>query len=575
MREALGDGYTESLRKVWKGDVPESADFVMFWWRKAAELVRDGKALRFGFITTNSIHQTFNRRVIEPFVAAVSNRQAQLHLAYAIPDHPWIDSADGAAVRIAMTVAASGHASGVLEKVIDERAREDGENEVTLSRSGGVLAANLQIGADLTSCGALRANANVVSRGVQTIGEGFVLTSQETSELRSVNPEAGKHIRPYLNGKDLTDRPRRVSVIDFFGLSEAEALRIAPECFQRLLTLVRPHRLQNSRASYRINWWILGEPQPALRLQMDGLQRVIVTPVTAKHRFFVFLDTVTLPDQALNAICIDDSYVMGVLSSQIHVAWALFAGGRLGIGNDPRYNNTRCFEPFPFPALEEGELKNRIRDLGERLDAHRKRQQELHPDLTLTGIYNVLDKLLTGEALTTKDKTIHDQGLVTLLKQLHDDLDAAVLEAYGWNDLATTIPLADRLAAGGPEAEALEQQLLTRLVALNHERAAEEKRGLIRWLRPDYQAPGAAPAQQTEIGLPDDDDSSLETENLKLETLAWPADLPAQVAAIRKLLPTVGQAPETLSACFGRKSAKRTAQITAILATLHALGHIA
>jgi hypothetical protein len=62
MREALGDGYVESLRKAWKGDVPESADFVMFWWRKAAELVRDGKAKRFGFITTNSIHQTFNRR---------------------------------------------------------------------------------------------------------------------------------------------------------------------------------------------------------------------------------------------------------------------------------------------------------------------------------------------------------------------------------------------------------------------------------------------------------------------------------------------------------------------------------
>jgi hypothetical protein len=68
--------------------------------------------------TTNSIHQTFNRRVLEPFVAAVSNRQVPLHLAYAIPDHPWIDSADGAAVRIAMTVAAPGHAAGILEKVV-------------------------------------------------------------------------------------------------------------------------------------------------------------------------------------------------------------------------------------------------------------------------------------------------------------------------------------------------------------------------------------------------------------------------------------------------------------------------
>ena len=68
MRDALGDGYTETLRKAWKGRVPESADFVMFWWQKAAELVQDGQARCFGFITTNSIHQTFNRRVIEPFL---------------------------------------------------------------------------------------------------------------------------------------------------------------------------------------------------------------------------------------------------------------------------------------------------------------------------------------------------------------------------------------------------------------------------------------------------------------------------------------------------------------------------
>jgi len=274
----------------------------------------------------------------------------------------------------------------------------------------------------------------------------------------------------------------------------------------------------------------------------------------------------------------DDSYFLGILSSQIHVSWALLSGGRLE--DRPRYNKSSCFDPFPFPALEEGELKQRIRDLGERLDAHRKRQQEQHPDLTLTGIYNVLEKLRAGEALTTaKDRDIHDKGLVSVLKQIHDDLDAAVLEAYGWSDLAAGIPLADRLAAGGDAAEALEQQLLTRLVALNHERAAEEKRGLVRWLRPDYQAPsssdGHRPTLQSEIeGV---DNSSTETPaHRSAETPAtWPAELPAQVAAINKLIPTIGQDPETLAACFGRKNKKRTDQITGILATLKTLGHIA
>jgi hypothetical protein len=91
-------------------------------------------------------------------------------------------------------------------------------------------------------------------------------------------------------------------------------------------------------------------------------------------------------------------------------------------------------------------------------------------------------------------------------------------------------------------------------------------------LRPDYQAPGAATAQQTEIGLSDDEAATPAA--AAAVALDWPAELPAQVAAIRKLLPSVGHDPETLAACFGRKSQKRTAQIAGILDTLKALGHI-
>jgi hypothetical protein len=97
MRDDLGDGYAQTLREAYP-DVPESADFVMYWWHKAAEFVRAGKTRRFGLITTNSLRQTFNRRVVQ-------NQLSQsLALAFAIPDHPWVDTADGAAVRIAMTV---------------------------------------------------------------------------------------------------------------------------------------------------------------------------------------------------------------------------------------------------------------------------------------------------------------------------------------------------------------------------------------------------------------------------------------------------------------------------------------
>jgi hypothetical protein len=262
-------------------------------------------------------------------------------------------------------------------------------------------------------------------------------------------------------------------------------------------------------------------------------------------------------------------------------------------------------------------LKQRIRALGERLDSHRKRQQELHPGLTLTGIYNVLEKLRSGEPLTAKEKIIHDQGLVTVLRQIHDELDEAVLEAYGWSDLRSRdIPVANKEAphscgAGESPADApcealspsaplspsrqecrdsllppagrerFEEEVLTRLVALNHERAAEEKRGLIRWLRPEYQNPTSAAPQPVQATLTcTDPDSSLKTENLKLATLTWPERLPDQVAILRKLITTGDRnvaAPhdaEALSGLFGRKNKKRTDQIEGILETLKGLGQL-
>jgi hypothetical protein len=95
MRSAIGDGYTETLRQVYD-HIPESSDYVMYWWDRAAELVRNGKAKRFGLIATNSLRQTFNRRVVENHMTAKS----PLSLVFAVPDHPWVDSADGADVRI-------------------------------------------------------------------------------------------------------------------------------------------------------------------------------------------------------------------------------------------------------------------------------------------------------------------------------------------------------------------------------------------------------------------------------------------------------------------------------------------
>ena len=216
------------------------------------------------------------------------------------------------------------------------------------------------------------------------------------AEIKDLDTGAkGIVIREYRNGRDLTQTPRGVYVIDLFGLSEEDVRDRYPAIYEWVYNRVKPERDQNRRASYCERWWIHGEPRSVLRLALAGLQRYIATVETSKHRFFAFLDNAVLPDNMLIAIALDDAYHLGVLSSRIHVAWALAAGGRLGVGNDPRYNKSRCFEPFPFPNPAPDQ-QARIRDLAERLDAHRKRQQEQYPKLAMTDIYNVLAKVRAG-----------------------------------------------------------------------------------------------------------------------------------------------------------------------------------
>ena len=325
-------------------------------------------------------------------------------------------------------------------EVTAERPDENGEVAVDVRERGGVLHADLRMGANVASAKALQANEGLSCPGFKLHGAGFIVTPERAREL-GLGTVAGleNHIRAYRNGRDLTDKPRDVMVIDLFGLEADEVRARFPAVYQHVLERVKPERDANQRATYRDNWWIFGEPRRAFRPALADLPRYIATVETAKHRSFQFLDAQIAPDNKLICIALDDAFSLGVLSSTVHMRWALASGGWLGVGNDPVYVKTRCFDPFPFPAASEPQ-QARIRDLAEQLDAHRKRQQAAHPDLTLTGMYNVLEKLRSGEPLSAKERSIHEQGLVSVLRQLHDELDLAVLDAYGWSDSPRSFP---------------------------------------------------------------------------------------------------------------------------------------
>ena len=562
MREALGDGYVEALRSVWT-QTPDSADFVMYWWEHAAQQTRTAQSRRFGFITTNSITMTFNRRVVERHLSA----SPPLNLCMAIPDHPWVDSASGAAVRIAMTVGSAEPVSSRLQRVIAERPGSNDEVIVTLDQAEGLINADLTIGADVASAKPLQAGVGLSHMGVIVVGAGFVVEPDDTLLQTEPGP-----IKRYMNGRDLTQVSRGVSIIDFAGLTEEQVRARFPNCYQRVVDRVKPERAVSNDKYLRENWWLFRRTNRQLRSGLAGLKRYIGTTETAKHRVFSFISGDVLPDQKIRVVTVDDAALLGTLSSSVHVAWALAAGGRLGFGNDPVYNNTRCFEPFPFPSTDTGltpNLTTRICALAEQLDAHRKTQQAAHPDLTLTGMYNVLEKLRTGEALNAKEKLIHSQGLVSVLKSLHDDLDAAVLAAYGWSDLQSALTEHTK-----PEARAAAvKTLLERLVALNAQRAAEEAAGHVRWLRPDFQLRGAG--VQTGMDVTTNTDATTEpaTPAPTVPKRPWPSGLPEQIKAVADTLAT---SPIALS--LADIEARYTARgrwrerLPTILDTLEALG---
>lgn len=555
MRRALGDGYVDAVRKVFKGVVPDSADFVMYWWHTAAEIVRHGQALRFGFITTNSLRQTFNRRVVAPHL---THAKKPLSLVFAVPDHPWVDGNDGAAVRIAMTTGTAGEHPGQLRQVTKEVSSEDREaREVQLNQRSGKVFADLTVGANIASAVSLVSNSGVASRGVQLIGSGFIVTPEDAAFLGlGTAANLDQIIRDYRNGRDLTQNPRGVKVIDLFGLKSDEVRRLYPSVYQWIRERVKPERDQNNRASYRDSWWIFGEARKDWRAMSDGLPHYIATVETSKHRLFTVLDKDILPDNKLINIALDESSKFGVLTSRAHIAWSLSTGSRLGVGNDSVYVKSRCFETFPFPVLNKEQAAS-IGTLAERIDHHRKQQQANHSALTLTGMYNVLEKLRAGSELTDKEKTINQQGLVSTLLEDHDKLDRAVFEAYGWPDLAgklvgrpgATTPLPEKT---NEQAEA-EEELLMRLVALNKQRAQEEAQGVIRWLRPEYQAPDAI---QEEIDVAPKEIAAKPQVATSTGKATFPKAIPEQLRTLREALAERSHTTDSLAELFKRKPIK-------------------
>jgi hypothetical protein len=453
MRERLGDGYTEALRESYT-EVPETVDYVMYWWHKSADLTKKKSTKRFGMITTNTIHQVRQRTVIEIH----QNSKNSINLFLAIPDHPWGTEENGAAVRISMTGAefndtkiAAINQIGIIQSEDKGSTPEETASTIKINwKEAGKIFSNLQTGTDTTKVLSLKANLGLSSRGVMINGSGFLIATGEKGAIEE------NVLFPYLNGKDLLQISRDLSVIDFSDVPDSQIDKQYPFAYQLLLEKVKPKRDNCKEYNLKKYWWKFERSRPEIRQALKGITQYIATVETSKHRIFTFLKSNVVPDNMLVIIALENAFYLGVLSSSIHSYWSLTAGGTLE--DRPRYNKTICFDPFPFPDLTPDQ-KQKIRELGDRLDSHRKQVQSAHPEITITGMYNLLEKLRAGQEFTEADRAYNNKALVSTLKQIHDQLDQATFAAYGWQDLW----------AAQQTGTDINETILDRLVALNAE----------------------------------------------------------------------------------------------------------
>ena len=333
MISGLGEDYTSALRKAYIGRVPGSADFVTYWFAKATDLTEQKKTRFVGLVSTNSIRDGANRKVLDRLLS-----HATIFNAWS--DEPWV--VDGAAVRVSIIC---------FSPNFNNQFYLNGDPVQYIHAN---LTAPSGVGEmDLTKSKAISTNLGLIFQGTIKVGDFDIDGDQARAWLLApTNPNGetnSKVLSHYLNGKDTTSRPSDKWIIDFgVGMSERDAsLYELP--FQHVVSKVKPVRALVRREGHRKYWWRFGETRPGMRKGIGKFNRFIVTPRVSKHRLFIWASHPALPDSRLYAIARDDDTTFGILHSRLHEVWSLATCSWHGKGNDPTYNSQSCFETFPFP----------------------------------------------------------------------------------------------------------------------------------------------------------------------------------------------------------------------------------
>lgn len=456
MLDRLGSEYTGALREAFP--TPSTVDLVVYWFIQVAQMLNRGTKSA-GLVSTNMIRSPANASG-----ALIAYKSGRISCAWS--DEPWI--VDGADVRVSIIV---------ISKDQNGAAYLDGKKVERITSD--LKALDFEIRRSKR----LKENEKCAVRGFEK-GGAFDLDRATALALLSapLNPHGRNNsdvVKPYYTVPDIVGRPKEKWIVDFENLSESEA-SLYEKPFAQIQSAVRGAREDNRESRTAQRWWQFRRSGDGVREILKASADVLVTGLVTKHRVFRYAKLPVLPDTRVIVLRSNSIVQFGILSSTFHETWTLNTCQFHGVGNDPVYTPSDCFETFPFPEgltpnipsieyAEDPKAKS-IAAAAERLNQHRenwlnppdlaKKVPEFAPDYP-ERVIPANDEA----AAILKKRTLTNlyNERPAWLDHAHRDLDRAVAAAYGWQDDFENGLLTD-------------DEILNRLFELNQERAKSEER---------------------------------------------------------------------------------------------------
>ncbi|GJO02299.1 hypothetical protein NJB18091_37020 [Mycobacterium marinum] len=415
-----------------------SADQVAYFFLRAQSLLSSGGTI--GLIATNTIAQGSTREVgLDQMV------EAGLTITRSIQSRKW--PASTVNLEFAAVWGSVGHLADDVPRISDD---EPVQRITTLLEPGGKVEG---------SPARLGENANLSYQGCIAYGMGFVLEPAQAQSWIVDDPQNADVLFPYLNGEDLNSRPDCSSsrwVIDFIerSLEDASSYKLP---FNHVRDAVWPERRVCNDAGAREYWWRFLRPRPEMRKAIADLDEMLAIARHSKSVMPVRISTGSVPSEAVVVFATASYADQAVLSSSAHQLWAITYGSTLE--TRVRYTPSDVFETFPRPAPTKW-----LERMGRTLDRERALIMRRR-GYGLTQIYNLINDSQISNA---------SDADVSRMREIHVELDEAVMDAYGWSGLKLDHGFhVYRQMERWTVSAAARVEILDRLLEENHRRAAE------------------------------------------------------------------------------------------------------